>query len=530
MAKRSTTQADRLVSRRSLFMLPALAVVPNLRAQSRSDLIPTGAGDGMTLPTGAAGDGVTLDTRAIQAAIDRCAAAGGGVVFFPPGRYLIGTLHLRDHVTLFLDAGVVLFGSQHLENYPILHDTISSYTSNYTERCLIRADGVSNITIRGAGTIDGNGAAFTGKYKDRPFLMRFVACRGVHIQGITLQNPAMWTQHYLKCEDVLIDGIRVRSRRPRANNDGIDVDSCCRVRIANCDIDAGDDAIVLKATTNSPCRDVVVTNCILSTLCSAFKIGTESNGSFDNIVFSNSAIHNTQLAGIALETVDGGDLNRVSISNIVMRNTRYPIFLRLGNRARPITEHAPRPGIAAFSGITIRGVVAEVSSSFGCLIAGVPGHPIEDVVLDDIRLTTTGGSTPFQADQQVPERADAYPEANMFGPLPASGIYCRYVRGLSITRFTLRTGEPDTRPTLFADDTEDIAVSELTGPEMSSPLIEFHNVRHARIRETRTSGSAQVFLKMSGSETQDIAVTSDQEAPPRVLSGSDVRAKAWRLK
>ncbi|HUV97139.1 MAG TPA: glycoside hydrolase family 28 protein [Acidobacteriaceae bacterium] len=514
------TQAGWLVSRRSLFMLPALAAAPQLGAQSRSNF----------LPTGLTGDGVTLDTHAIQAAIDRCTAAGGGSVVLPAGRYLTGTLRLRDHVTLVLEAGAVLLGSTRLEDYPILHDAISSFTSTYTDRCLIRADGASDIAITGAGTIDGNGTAFAGKYKVRPFLMRFVGCHGVHVTGITLQNPAMWTQHYLECQDVLIEGIRVRSRRARVNNDGIDVDSCQRVRIANCDIDAGDDAIVLKATTNSPCRDVVVTNCILSTLCNAFKLGTESNGGFDNIVFSNSSIYDTQLAGIALETVDGGNLGRVNISNIVIRNTRYPIFLCLGNRARPVTENAPRPGIAAFSGVMIRGVIAEASSPFGCLIAGLPDHPIEDVVLDDIQLTTTGGGVPFQADQQVPERPDAYPEAHMFGPLPASGLYCRHVRGLSLSRIVLRTSRPDLRPVLVADDAENLTVSNLSGPATGNPLIELHNVRHARIRETRTSGSEQALLSMSGSETQDISVAPDQEETPRILSSPDVSAKAWRLK
>jgi hypothetical protein len=500
-------------------MLPALAAAPHLAAQTESGLTPAGA----------AGDGITLDTRAIQAAIDRCAAAGGGVVRLPAGRYLTGTLRLRDHITLMLDAGAVLLGSKRLEDYPILHDSIASYASNYTERCLIRADGASNVAITGEGTIDGNGAAFTGEYKVRPFLMRFISCRGVHISGITLQNPAMWTQHYLDCEDLLVEGVRVRSRRPRVNNDGIDIDSCRRVRIANCDIDAGDDAIVLKATTSSPCRDVVVTNCVLSTLCNAFKLGTESNGGFDNIVFSNSSIYDTELAGIALETVDGGNLSRVSISNIAMRNTRYPIFLRLGDRARPIAAHAPRPGVAAFSGIMIRGIVAQASSPFGCLIAGLPGHPIEDVVLDEIQLTSPGGGV-FPAGRQVPERPDAYPEAAMFGPLPASGIYCRHVRNLSLTGIALRTSQPDARPLLVADDADGLTVRGLRGPASAGPLLQFHDVRHARVGDTQTSAASQALLKLSGSDTQDIGVTSDQRKPPAVLHSPEVSSEAWWLK
>lgn len=515
-----TPEPGSQVSRRSLFMLPALAAAPHLEAQSGSSFAPAGA----------AGDGVTLDTRALQAAIDRCAAAGGGTVLLRAGRYLTGTLHLRDRVTLRLDSGAVLLGSKRLEDYPVLHDAIPSYVSNYTERCLIRAENLTDIAITGTGTIDGNGTAFSGPYLVRPFLMRFVSCRGVHISGITLRNPAMWTQHYLDCEDVLVEGVRVRSRRPRVNNDGIDIDSCRRMRIANCDIDAGDDAIVLKATTNSPCRDIVVTNCVLSTLCNAFKLGTESSGGFDNIVFSNSSIYDTELAGIALEAVDGGDLRRVSISNIVMRNTRYPIFLRLGNRARPITAQAPQPGIGSFAGVTIRGVIADASSPFGCLIAGIPDHPIEDVTLEDIQLNSPGGGAPLPPDQQIPERPAAYPEAGMFGPLPASGVYCRHVRYLSLIRIALHTSSPDPRPAIVADDADGLTVSSLSAPATAHPLIEFRNVRHARIRETLTQSSAQALLWVSGPETGDIAVTSDQEGTPLVQSSPDVHAKAWRLK
>lgn len=520
LSKSFSAHAGSSVSRRSLFMLPALAAAPRLTAQDAHGIIPAGL----------VGDGITLNTRPLQAAIDRCAAAGGGVVQIPAGRYLTGTIHLRSHVTLLLEPGSVLLGSTRLEDYPMLRDAMPSYTSNYTQRCLIRADGAEDVAIHGAGAIDGNGTAFAGKYLVRPYLMRFVGCHGVHISGITLRNPAMWTQHYLECEDVLIEGIRVRSRRPRVNNDGIDVDSCRRVRIADCDIDAGDDAIVLKATTHSPCRDVVVTNCVLSSLCNAFKLGTESSGGFDNIVFSNSSIYDTELAGIALETVDGGDLRRVSISNIVIRNTRYPIFLCLGNRARPITADAPRPGIAAFSGVMIRGIIAEASSPLGCVLAGLPGHPLQDVLLEDIQLTVPGGGAPLPPDHAVPERPEGYPEATMYGPMPSSGLFCRHVRGLSLVRFTLHAASPDARPALVADDVEDLTISGFGGLPSSSALLALHNVRHARIRETRSSAPGQPLLRLSGAETEDVLVNSDQVGTPQVLSAPEVAAQAWRLR
>ena len=154
------------------------------------------------------------------------------------------------------------------------------------------------------------------------------------MRGLTLRNSPMWVQHYLACEGVCIDGIRVESTC-NANNDGIDIDGCERVRIANCDIRSGDDALVLKSTLERPCRNVVVTNCVLSSLCNAFKLGTESNGGFENIVMSNCAIYDTRISGIALELVDGGTLEQVSISNVTMHNTRSAIFIRLGDRARP---------------------------------------------------------------------------------------------------------------------------------------------------------------------------------------------------
>src|SRR6185437_532073 len=192
-------------------------------------------------------------------------------------------------------------------------------------------------------------------------------------------------------------------------------------------------------------------------------------------------------------------------------------------------EHAPRPGIAAFSGVMIRGIIAQASSPFGCLIAGLPGHPIEDVVLGDIQLTSPGGGV-FPAGRQVPERPDAYPEAAMFGPLPASGIYCRHVRNLSLTGIALRTSQPDARPLLVADDADGLTVRELRGPASAGPLLQFHNVRHARVRDTRTSAASQALLKMSGSDTQDIGITSDQREPPAVLHDPEVSSEVWWLK
>lgn len=295
---------------------------------------------------GAKADGKTLDTAAIQSAIDTCSSAGGGTVYFPAGTYLSGTIFFKSHVSLYLEAGATLLGSTVLDDYPVTICDYRSYTDNYTERSLIYAEKVENISILGRGAIDGQGAAFKDKrtqenpYKMRPYLIRIIESRDVTVRDVTIRDSPMWVQHYLACDDVLIEGITVHSN-VAGNNDGIDIDSCHRVRISNCDIYSGDDAIVLKATSDRACKDVTVTNCNLRSDCNAFKLGTESNGGFQNIAMSNCTIHDTRLAGIALEMVDGGMLERVSINNVLIQNSGAAIFMRLGNRARPFLSKGP---------------------------------------------------------------------------------------------------------------------------------------------------------------------------------------------
>ena len=286
---------------------------------------------------GAVGDGITLDTRAIQATIETCAQAGGGKVYFNNGKFLSGTIYLKSNVTLYIEAGAVLLGSKNLGDYPVTIPAFRSYTDNYTDKSLIYAEKVENITIMGRGVIDGQGASFEGPYKVRPYMIRVIECNDVTVKNLTLRNSPMWVQHYLACDNVTIDGIKVDSV-VNGNNDGIDIDCCRKVCISNCNINSLDDAIVLKSTADRLCRDVTITNCVLTSRCNALKLGTESNGGFQNITINNCTIYDTRSTGIALELVDGGVFDRVNISNIVMENVGCAIFIRLGNRARPFEK------------------------------------------------------------------------------------------------------------------------------------------------------------------------------------------------
>jgi polygalacturonase len=402
---------------------------------------------------GAAGNGRELDTVAIQTAIDACAKSGGGTVCFPPGTYRSGTLMLRSRVALYLSEGSCLQGSTELADYPVTVSGIRTYTDNYTDKSLIYAENLESVSILGSGKIDGSGAAFLGEYKKRPYLMRFVNCRNVDVRDVTLKDSPMWVQHYLACEDVRISGIRVRSR-VNGNNDGIDIDSCQRVRISDCDISSGDDGICLKSTYGQPCRDVVVSNCIVSSDSNGIKLGTETNGGFENIAVTNCTVYDTRLSGVALEIVDGGTLDGVVVSNIAMRNTDAAVFVRLGDRGRPFRTNGPRPGVGKLRHVVVQGIQATGVGKTGCVVSGLPGHPVEGLTLRDINVVSAGGGNAADAMRVVPEAADQYPEYSMFGVLPAHGLYARHVRGLVLENVRCTTVLPDARPGVVRDDVE----------------------------------------------------------------------------
>jgi polygalacturonase len=481
---------------------------------------------------GAVGDGKTLNTEAIQKAIDACAESGGGTVFFPAGSFLSGSLYLRSHVTLNLSAGSTLLGSRDLNDYPRTVPGFRSYTDNYTERSLIYGENVNNVSIVGEGVIDGQGGSFKGAYKVRPYLIRMIRCRNVTVRGITLKNSPMWVQHYLACDGVEIAGITVSSRC-NGNNDGLDIDCCRNVRVSDCDISSGDDAIVLKSTAAQACENVVITNSVLSSDCNAVKFGTESNGGFKNIVVTGCSIYDTNLAGIALEIVDGGVLDKVVISAITMTNVRSAIFLRLGARGRKFKEGMERPATGTFRNVTISNIEASCSSRVGCSITGLPGHRIEDVTLSNIRISFPGGGTREEAGKPVDERAEAYPECTMFGNLPAYGFYCRHVAGLTLKDVKLSWVDPDLRPALSWEDVEGGEIEGLNAAcaEEAVSVLRLSQVKDVFIHGCAADRGTGTFLKLEGDATEGVLLAGNDltKAKKVAEAGAEVPAGALSL-
>lgn len=478
------------------------------------------------LKYGAVGDGKTLNTNALQKAIDGAYENGGGKVVIPAGTFLTGSLDLRSNVELHISNGAVLLGSTDINDYNKRVPELESYNDIFLEHALIYAEKQKNIAVTGNGTINGQGdsEAFIAKtkkkpdrYKNRPFVIRFVQCENVKIKDVTMMNSAMWMQQYLACEDVLIDGIRVVNHANK-NNDMIDIDGSRNVIMQNCIGDTDDDALTLKSTSEYPTENVTITNCILSSHVNAIKFGTESIGGFRNITISNIVIKPSRdrdpiygfpdgLSGITLATVDGGDLEGILIDNIRIEGTQVPIYLRRGNRGRTVREEYKSKPPGNYEGVKISNVIATgVTSPVGCSITGIPGYPVKNITLSNISIEFAGGGTFDDAKKEIPELEDHYPESTKWGELPAYGFFVRHVEEISFDNIQLTFRDKDIRPAMIFDDVDGLDLSKLRAEadKNAESLLKFLNVKKASIFYSRSTNKTKLFLKIEGENSDQI--------------------------
>lgn len=390
---------------------------------------------------GALGDGHTKDTAAIQKAIDACAASGGGTVHIAPGTYISGSLHLRSHVTIRLDAGATLKGSKDLADYDPVEElgfkNDADRETSFFHHSLLWGEDLERVGIVGEGTIDSNWDSRRG-----PKAIALKRCRFVHIEDVHIVNIPNYAISLLGTDHVNIEGVTILN----GFADGIDPDACRNVRISNCHIETWDDAIVPKASYSLGERrsteNITVTNCYLATACNAFKLGTESGGDFKRIALSNCVMAGLQgkrdaISGIAIESVDGSNIDGIVVSNVSMVNVRAPVFIRLGNRGRDM--QTPVPG--TLRNVSIDNVVA-ANASLTCSVTGIPGHAVENISLSNIRIMFAGGGPYRPVSEAVPEMIDKYPDADMFEALPGYALYCRHVRGISLRDVELSYEDP----------------------------------------------------------------------------------------
>ena len=383
------------------------------------------ATDYNVLQQGVVGDGKTLNTQSLQSAIDALHAKGGGQLYFPAGRYLTGSLQLKSNVTLYLEKEAVLLGSTSPYDYPGFSTEKELKVNNdHFDKALIYAEGAENIGITGEGCIDGQGRELaltidslhhTGELVDkhyntyrkrpntRPKLLFMRNCRKVELRKTSFRSGAAWGLSFSLCVDLTIDSLHVENRA-YWNNDGIDISDCKDVRISSCFINSADDGICLKSHNRGAWNDrVSISNCHIISSASAIKFGTESLGGFKNVTIDNIRIKDTFRSAIAIESVDGVEIENVKLENIEI----------------------VCPGRAT------RGM-AYMSVS---------------------RL------------KDVPENEKGYPEFTMFEELPSWGFYVRHVKGIQMHNVKLRLQEDDFRPAFVFDRVSDVRLSDISLPE-----------------------------------------------------------------
>lgn len=416
--------------------------------------------------------GAALSTQAIQAAIDSAAHRGGGTVRLSRGDYVSGTLDLRSNTRLEVAKGARLFASLDLADYPAriaARPTVMDSNMGVTQS-LIFAQGCSNVGLGGGGLIDGRGSRqhfpgseSIGATPGRPFLIRVLDCRGVHVEGLHLKDAACWMQSYLNCEDLLIERLTVENQA-NFNNDGIDIDGCRQVIVRSCYVNAEDDALCFKGASERPTQDVLIEGCRLYSTSNALKFGTDSQGSFRRVLARNLELGGPSDAmralrrrraesGISWESVDGGVVEDVVTTNINIVRAESPLFLRLGNRGR-VRPGQQRPGPGRLRRIVFDQISGHSDGPRGSCFLGIPARSIEDVLIRDLRLQVNAAQAAAPDEHTIPEFESTYPDAQMIGPVgPAYGLWTRHLERLTLIRVAFVPTSPDPRPMIETLDT-----------------------------------------------------------------------------
>jgi polygalacturonase len=440
---------------------------------------------------GAKGDGTSIDTPAINAAIDAAANTGGGTVVFPAGVYASYSIHLKSNVALFLQQGATILAA------PTPYDGITTggydaaepqgawepyqdYGHNHWHNSLIWGENLHDFGIFGPGLIWGKGLSRGHDEKALPNTtapgvgnkaIALKNCRNVILSDFSILQGGWFGILATGVDNFTIDNVKIDT-----NRDGIDIDCCRNVRVSNCTVNSPwDDGICPKSSFAlgyaRATENLTITNCYVTGVyelgsvldgtwkrmempkgrvgTGRIKLGTETNGGFKNITISNCVFESCR--GFALESVDGAVVEDITFTGIAMRNVSAPFFLRLGARLR---GPKPQTVVGTMKRIIISNVVSSNATQLPSIIAGVTGHPIEDLKISDVYLHQIGGAGADMASIQPQENADKYPEPTMFGDLPATGIYARHVRNLELSNVEVATESADARPAFHLNDVD----------------------------------------------------------------------------
>lgn len=454
---------------------------------------------------GAVGDSVTLNSKAIQSAIDKAASNGGGTVFFPPGDYLMGTIRLYDNITLYLENGSTIWGSNKIKDY------------EKGQEHLIYAEDAKNIVIRGQGKIDGNGPKFWDNGRLESWyageidlvrtsdMIRFDRCTNIVLENVDVFNGAFWNIGFGDCHRVTIRGITMRNgvyEDDGPNTDGINLWNCTRVQISDCDIITGDDCIVVLGES----RDVTITNCKLQTAETALMIS-----GVRNLTFSNSTIFDSG-CGIGFRVWSEIEVDGVAINNIVMDVSdkfkgggtaiylwSYPLYVE-----EPVPEGTKLPPSGSIKNISISNMIA--SSNGLVFINGDINSYVKGLTLDNVKFFMYGGKvSELNDDPPYPYPIYGFHHASPYG------LFFRHVDDLKLRNVQIRWNAPEKPEWGNALRCWSVNNLEIDGFDGRQPIgsteaaIALRNVKNAFIRNSRPQEGTTTFLEF-GEGTDDITL------------------------
>jgi polygalacturonase len=473
---------------------------------------------------GAKGDGATIDTPAINKAIEAANAGGGGTVHFPSGSYSCYSIRLKSNVALYLEEGASIVAAAVPEagttsgagydpaepNTP--WESYQDYGHNHWHNSLIWGEGIENVAIFGPGLIWGKGLVRGGHGESAPGAgNKAIALKNSH--NVVLRDFSILKGGHFGILATGVDNLTIDNLKIDTDRDGMDIDCCRNVRVSNCSVNSPyDDGICPKSSFAlgyaRATENLTIANCYVtgSYIVGAMldgtwkrwpagsrvnptgriKCGTESNGGYKNITISNCVFDGCR--GFALESVDGALLEDITFTGITMRDcTNTPLFLRLGSRMR---GPAGVP-VGTLKRIIISNVVSYNSASRfggGGLICGIPGHPIEDIKINELYMNHQGGGTKEMADRVVEEKENGYPEPTMFGDIPASGFYVRHVSNIEFTNIEIVWSQPDARPVFSLNNVSGAEFFRVKTPKgFGTPLFELNQVDDFNVMASRNA-------------------------------------------
>jgi glycosyl hydrolase family 28/pectate lyase-like protein len=467
---------------------------------------------------GALGDGRTLCTAGIQAAIDACAAAGGGKVFVPAGKYLTGPIFLKSNLELEILAGATLLGSTNFADYP----TIAGRWEGLDRKIyasLITGIDLENVAITGQGALDGQGPVWLdawGRTEElrkklglvgrepenppgsplawpRPRMINLYRSRRVLIRGLTIQSSPSWTVHPVSCEDVYIDGLTILNPPHSWNTDGIDPESCRNVRISGCYISTGDDCVMIKSGYKQipgkpfqPSENIAVTNCTFNAGGCGVGIGSETAGGVRNVSISNCACDGTT-CGLYFRSARGRGsvVENVSAVNVVMRNLEetgivISMFYEDEDRTtlHPIDIRTPVFRNFQCSDILLEGAKASI------IVEGLPESPIQHVSLD-----------------------------NVFVKAAERGVSCYQVQGFSLNNAIV---SDNVGPSVECKKVRDLELVRVRNPksQQNKPVISLEEVQGAMVQSCSVAGSSSALVQVNGDGNRDITLALNRVPEP----------------